>query len=112
MTGKHLTPHQRLLRSISEADWQSTVIDLATILKWNWWHDNDSRRNKGGLPDLLLWRPGDFIAVELKRETGIVSDKQARILAEWEAAGVETYVWRPSDRAEVEWRLRAASWDR
>lgn len=104
---RRLTPREKLDRSISEDAWQSKVTDAASYNRWSWWHDQDSRKNKRGLPDLLLWKPHQFMACELKTETGIVTDDQARILREWEQAGVETHVWRPHDWDEVAARLRS-----
>lgn len=98
--------HSALVDKIPEASWQTTVIDLAQTYNWDYWHDTDSRKSKAGLPDLLLWKPGQFMACELKKETGVISNDQAVMLHAWELAGVEVHVWRPSMLVDVERRLR------
>jgi hypothetical protein len=50
-----------------------------------------------GWPDLLLWRPGRVIAVELKSATGELTSEQTEVLESLAAAGIETHVWRPDD---------------
>jgi hypothetical protein len=102
-----LTPIERYIRSISEDDWQATVIPIAGYQGWDYWHDTDSRRSKAGLPDLLLWKPGQFMAVELKKELGVVSSAQLMMLSAWDRAGVECHIWRPSHEAYVKIRLHA-----
>lgn len=99
---------------ILEADWQDQVIDLAHMLSWQHLHVRRSigkgrkwvtTTNLKGWPDLLLWsprQPGRHIAAELKSETGVVSPDQHEVLANLEAAGFETFVWRPSDLEVVQ----------
>lgn len=103
--GRRLDPRVVLLRSISEADWQDRVIQEAELRGWRWWHDNDSRRNKAGLPDLLLWKRDQYLALELKKETGRISDAQRQLMGEWKQAGVECHLWRPSDEGAMQERL-------
>lgn len=103
---RRLTPEEKLLRTISEEQWQDKVCAMASWLHWSWWHDNDSRRNKAGLPDLLVWGYGQFFMVELKKETGKLSPMQESQITALRAASVEVHVWRPSDSPEVEARLR------
>ena len=95
---------------MTEAEWQEQVVDLARICGWRTMH---VRRSIGkgrrwttstsvvGWPDLVLWRPGRIVAAELKSNTGQVTEDQAAVLASLEAAGMETYVWRPGDLDEV-----------
>jgi hypothetical protein len=98
-----LSPEDKYLRSITEATWQSKITDAFGYAGWKWWHDRDSRGNAAGLPDLILWKRGEFMAVELKKEIGIVSAAQWAMLTGWIAAGVECHVWRPSDeRAAID----------
>jgi hypothetical protein len=103
-----LTPEDRRLRAITESAWQQTVTDLATRRAWAWYHSPANRpvngrvqNIKAGYPDLHLVRDTRSIFVELKRETGILTDQQAVWLSALERAGHRTYVWRPSDLAEV-----------
>ena len=97
---------------VLEADWQSQVIDLAHIYGWHHLHVRRSigkgRRwttstNVTGWPDLFFWHEGQrrTIAAELKSETGRTTPEQLAVLASLCAAGVETFVWRPSDLVEV-----------
>ncbi len=111
---------------ISEADWQAQVIDLAKLFGWMHHHDRPAPdpRQQGqwrtvidgdkGYPDLTLARAGRVILAELKSEKGRVSKEQmAWLLALGYGATLdpkdgapEVYVWRPSDRREVEETLR------
>lgn len=93
---------------MSEADWQQQVIQLAHHLGWR---HNHTRRTIGrgrswttatscvGWPDLELWHPKQrrFMWVELKSESGVVSEDQRAVLDSLAAAGGEVHVWRPSD---------------
>lgn len=92
----------------SEASFQSRILELAALTGWNHFHVYDSRKSNPGWPDLALWRgpwrgrAPRFVLAELKRETGRLSAAQESTIAQLRAAGVEVYVWRPSDWAEVE----------
>jgi hypothetical protein len=115
----------RIIMRESEAGFQEAVTDLASLHGWRWWHDNDSRRNKSGFPDLVLARDGVLIFAELKTETGKVSPAQTEWLAalervqercdeSWGApdggpftggsaeGAVQVYVWRPKDWESIE----------
>lgn len=90
-------------RSISEADWQRTVTEYASLNAWVWYHVNDSRRDRRGFPDLVLVRGGRLVFAELKREAGRVRPEQRFWLVELaQCPHVETYVWRPRDWPTVE----------
>ena len=67
---------------------------------WAVWHDTDSRRNLAGLPDLELVRDR-LVKAELKRQTGNPTPGQEGYLLALARAGVETYLWRPADWAEI-----------
>ncbi len=100
-----LTPEQKQLRSITEAQWRATVIDLAKRYGWKYYvAPNAGVRAKGtvqhvvaGWPDITLVRGWRLLFIELKAETGTVTDAQQ----EWHEALTETdaevYVLRPSD---------------
>ncbi len=60
----------------TEAEFQAAVVELAESLGWKVWHDNDSRRNRAGLPDLELLRGASMLRLELKTEKGKVSGAQ------------------------------------
>ena len=75
-----------------------SIIDAAERYKWLWFHDEDSRRNQAGLPDLILCSYGRLIMAELKRQKGRLRPAQKR----WHDAlcrveRVEVPIWRPSD---------------
>jgi hypothetical protein len=91
---------------LTEKEWQRQVLDLARLCGWrHGYHTFDSRRSASGFPDLVLVRERVIFA-ELKSETGKLSAAQADWLAALEAAGAETYVWRPSDVVDVMQALR------
>lgn len=109
--GVNLSDHR-----ISEQEWQQQVVDLAHALGWKHLHVRRSigkgRRwttatNVVGWPDLFLWHEIQRrrIAAELKTENGQLTDEQRSVLASLAAAGVETYVWRPSDLDNVHYVL-------
>lgn len=84
--------------TVSEAAFQALVVDLARWLGWECWHDNDSRRNDAGWPDLVLVRDERMIVAELKAERGRLRAEQAywmRLLLR--VKGVEYRLWRPRD---------------
>jgi hypothetical protein len=118
---------QMLDGSLSEFDWQSTVIDEATRLSWelhyepgwywraihSWLKDHPYAykymdRAKRGWPDLTLWHTEcqRLIFAELKTETGTVEKHQRERLETLWHAGAEVYVWRPRDRDQVDRILR------
>ncbi len=64
-----LTDQERLYRSVSEAALQKQCQDLADLLHAPYFHDMDSRRNRAGLPDVVLCVNQTLFLWELKRET-------------------------------------------
>lgn len=90
---------------LPEADWQSTVVDTATRGGWLHYHTYNSKHSAPGFPDLVLVRVPEVVVAELKAEDGRVSADQQRWLDALAACGLEVYVWRPSDFAEVSARL-------
>lgn len=103
---------------LSEAEFQGQVVELAHIRGWKALHVRRSigtRNGKAGWqtttsikgwPDLFLFRPGRAIAVELKKQTGRLTEEQADCIRELIAAGIPSYVWRPSDWDQIEEVLR------
>jgi hypothetical protein len=97
-------------RAATEADLQSAVIDLAAWSGWRSMHvrpvtDRDHRTRApttcAGWPDLVLWRPGQLLAVELKTQTGRLTAAQRDVLDSLAAAGLDVQVWRLArDRAD------------
>lgn len=102
---------------VSEASFQSQVMQLARIYGWRVVHHRPCLNQRGkwltpstgdsGFPDLVLARPhlGDFIVAELKANLGRLSDGQRVWLDTLLRAGVETYLWRPRDLPEIRKRL-------
>ena len=85
---------------MTEGQLQASVKQLAELEGWRHYHTFDSRRSDAGFPDSFMVRAGRMIAAELKRETKRPTEAQRDWLADLEAAGVEAYVWRPSDWRE------------
>ena len=103
------------LPQISEAAFQSQVIQLARTLGWLVAHFRGVRvqRRDGsirymtpvqadgqGFVDLVLCRDRVIFA-ELKAERGRTSPEQDAWMAGLSAAGAEYYSWRPSDWNEI-----------
>lgn len=89
-----------------EREWQAQVIEAARLLGWRVYHTHDSRRSEPGWPDLALVRDR-LVMAELKTANGRVSTAQEGWLDALQAAGVETYLWRPSDWDAVIATLKA-----
>ena len=105
--------------TISEAAFQSAVIDYALWRKWRvvhyrpalrapQWHGQTRRystplQGHPGAPDLILARDGRVILAELKRHNGRVSPDQRLWLS---ALGEHARLWRPQDWAEIIEELR------
>ena len=85
---------------VSEASFQRAVTEAAEALGWRVWHDNDSRRNDADFPDLELIRDR-LVKAELKRRDKVPTPGQETYLLALARAGVETYLWRPADWAEI-----------
>ena len=99
---------------ISEADFQEALVEYAEMWGWLVWHDNDSRRNDAGFPDLVMTKGGKIIFAELKRQKRYtIKPKQLEwIEALGLAAGpnVMATFWFPSDRDYAEAVLRGEKW--
>jgi len=92
-----------------EADFQAAVLKLSHLLRWRSYHTYRSDRSPSGWPDLVLCRPPRLLLVECKSETGTLSDEQEEWLDDLRLCpGVEVYVWKPSDFAEIKRVLGAA----
>jgi hypothetical protein len=110
-----LTPRDRLLRTITEKEWSTTVIEIARLNRWLIHHSRPAWVREGrmvtalsghaGLPDLIMVKPPRMVVVELKTETGVLSDEQRNWLQAFaEVPGCRAFVWRPSDLDTV-WRV-------
>jgi len=105
---KKLTEQEKLLRQISEREWQSHVCKIAELKGWRYYHPPDNRPVNGiiqkvvaGFPDLCLIKNGRMVFAELKRERGNVSVQQESWMRAISKCGIEVYVWRPSNLNEV-----------
>lgn len=77
-----------------EREHQAEVHRRCTSRGLPFFHDEDSRRNRSGFPD--IWIPGerDLLVRELKRDSdGRVSDAQADWIRRLAAAGINVDVW-------------------
>lgn len=113
---KKLSGRERLLRTVSERELQSRVIDAARAFGWRVAHFHDSRRqvkpgvfvgdrDAAGFPDLVLVRPPEVMFVELKRELGKTTEAQSEWLGDLTACGLEVRVVRPSSEEDFIERL-------
>ena len=95
------TTHGR--RTLTEAQFQQQVLDIAKTLGWKTYHTYDSRRSEAGFPDIVAVsaRQGRTIYVELKTQTGRMSLAQKDWLRTLATAGNEVAVWRPADLEDV-----------
>lgn len=85
-----------------EAEWQQQVLDVARLGGWLAYHTHDSRHSERGWPDVALLRPPRLVVAELKVGRRQVTPEQRVWLDELaRVPGVESYVWRPADLAEV-----------
>lgn len=107
--------------AVSEASFQTQVLELARICGWQSMHVRRAmgRRNGAaawqtptsikGWPDAAIWRPGRFLLVEFKSEKGPVRPEQVEVIGSLRAAGVDVRVWRPSDWPEIQRVLTEAA---
>jgi hypothetical protein len=93
---------------VTEADLQSSVVDLARWLKILAYHTHDSRRSEPGFPDLVLAGRNGVIFAELKSTAGQLSREQTSWKWMLTAAGATWRLWRPLewDTGQIEAELR------
>jgi hypothetical protein len=109
--------------SESEAGFQTWVVAAARLYGWTVAHFRPAKTNKGwrtpvsadgkGYPDLTMCHsgrdgmPARLIFAELKAARGKLSPEQAAWMERLSLVrGVETYVWRPTDREAIAVILR------
>jgi hypothetical protein len=98
------------LDALSEKDFTSQLVDLATSLRYKRYHTYRSERSPSGYPDEVLVRDR-VIHAELKREKGKPTDAQIEWLTALARAGAEAYLWRPSDLDEIG-KILTKRWER
>ena len=111
-----MTTRRVLPETISEAQFQAAIVDLAHYFQWRVFHPRTVRTFTGhhltayqghaGFPDLVLAGASGVIFAELKAQKGRPSKDQQLWRSALEAGGAEYYLWRPSDWWEIEKRLR------
>ncbi|WP_228941815.1 VRR-NUC domain-containing protein [Nocardioides sp. Leaf374] len=87
-----------LAPGLSEAVWQSRIVELALHLRLQVHHETDSRKTRKGWPDLAIAGPGGFVVAELKTDNDARSKptpEQQAWLDALTAADVRAYLWRP-----------------
>lgn len=104
--------------SITEAQFQDQVIELARLHGWRVAHFRPARTAEGwrtpvaadgaGWPDLVLVREVVLFR-ELKRQGGRLGVAQQEWGARLAAAGADWAVWRPGDWDDIERALRGGS---
>lgn len=86
---------------MSEAQYQQRILEYCDFLGLLVFHDNDSRRNRAGFPDLVIVGRRRVLFRELKTDTGKLRDDQKTWLSRLVAAGADVGVWRPRDWPQV-----------
>ena len=82
--------------SISEAQLQSTVVEILEWQGWLTYHTHDSRRSDPGFPDLVAVKGNRLMFLEFKSQKGKISDEQIEWLSRLSQAHGEVYLVRPS----------------
>lgn len=100
--------------SVTEAEFQSAVIDLAHVHGWRVAHFRPAQTQSGrwltpvaadgkGFPDLVLAHPKRGVLFrELKTDDGRLSKWQRQWLYDLRQAGADAAVWRPCDWPTIE----------
>lgn len=101
--------------AISEASFQSQVVELARLYGWRLMHMKPTQIRSGrwvtattgdsGFPDLVLVKGSSLVFAELKRANGRLSDGQRVWIDALVRAGQEVYVWYPLDLPFIKQRL-------
>lgn len=110
-----LTARDRLLRTITEKEWSTTVIEIARLNRWLIHHSRPAWVREGrmvtalsghtGLPDLIMVKAPRLVVVELKTQTGQLTEEQRNWLQAFaEVPGCRAFVWRPADLDTV-WKI-------
>lgn len=87
-----------LAELVSEQSFHHAVTEMAERLGWLTFHDNDSRRNDPGFPDLLCIHPDHgLIWLELKTVRGRLRPIQRQWIDLLQMAGQRAFVVRPTD---------------
>lgn len=84
---------------MTEAQLLQAVRDLARLRGWKTYHTHRSDRSEPGFPDLVCVHPrtGQLLVAELKTERGLPTTEQTAWLGALRLAGLDVFLWRPSD---------------
>ncbi len=91
-----MTDMSKTWGSMTEAQLQSTVIEIMRWKGWSCYHTHDSRRSEPGYPDLTAVRDSRLMFVEFKTEKGRMRPAQIEWLNMLVQAHGEVYLVRPS----------------
>ena len=91
---------------MTEAAFQASIVKLLSFSHgWEYYHTHYSKRSNPGFPDLVMWNDykgiGPFFR-ELKKQSGVVSPDQKKVMTSLYQAGCDVQVWRPSDWPEID----------
>ena len=86
---------------MSEKELQDRILELCDWLGLLAFHDNDSRKNRRGFPDLVIAGSKGTIFAELKNETRKATVEQVEWLDRLRQSGEEAYLWRPNNWEEI-----------
>ena len=89
------------LPKIRESEFQSQVMQFASLTGWLVYHTHDSRRSVAGFPDLVLIRRERVVVAELKVGKRKTTPAQQIWLRAFADAGVAAYVWRPEHFEQI-----------
>ena len=96
-----------MIERMVESQFQDTIVQMAGLLGWMVFHDNDSRRNVAGFPDLVMVHPDRGVVwMECKTLAGRVRPEQRVWIDSLVAAGQRAYIVRPNDMDAIESLLR------
>ncbi len=104
---------------ISENEFQKQVLQLAKLLGWRSAHFRPGITASGrhitavsgdgkGFPDLVLVRAKRLLFVELKTNSGEMSEDQISWMADLFLTGVEVKVWTPKMWSDIKSELEKA----
>lgn len=97
------------IKKETEKSFMETVVSLAKLKGWLVYHTYDSRKSEPGFPDLVIVRDGEVMFIELKTDTGAVTEEQDKwieALRKCEGENLCVVVWRPSKLKEIEVMLK------
>lgn len=100
------TSAQTAVARQTEKEFQRSVLEAASALNWFCLHFPNAVINPAGWPDLICFRGGKCLLMELKRENGKLGPKQEEMIDTLQHCGQVVHVFRPSQWDEIEATLR------